>query len=86
MADLERRCVTAGDVGAAGANAVSCSFGGKREGQPAKEKTSLLGCNLSFQAAGIFLSSSTEPLQPKKTTYDQTVFLFLKLSEAEKDG
>lgn len=86
MADLEKCCVTAGDVGAAGANTVSCSCGGNQEGQPAKEKTSLLGCNLSFQADGIFLSGSTQPLQPKKTVYDQTVFVFLKLSKPEKDG
>lgn len=86
MADLEKHCITAGDIRAAGANAVSCSFGSKWAGQPAKEKTSLLGCNLSFQAAGIFLSSSTQPLEPKKTAYDQTALAFLKLFEAEEDG
>lgn len=85
QAHFEKRCITAGDVRAAGANAVSCSFGSKWEGQPAKEKTSLLGCNLSFQAAGIFLSSPSQLLQPKKTAYDQTAFAFLKLFEAGKD-
>lgn len=75
MVDLEK-LIAAGDVGASGANAIGCSFGGKQEGQPAKEETSLLGCNPSFQAAGIFLSSSTQPLQPKKTEYDQTAFVF----------
>lgn len=83
MADLGKCCITAGDVGAAGAKAVSCSFGGKREGQPAKEKRLLLGCNLSFQAAGIFLCSLT---QPKESACDQTAFVLVKLSEAEKDG
>lgn len=65
MADLEKRCITAGEVRDAGASTASCFFGSKWEEQPAKEKTFLLGCELSFQAAGIFLSSSTQLLQPK---------------------
>jgi len=86
MTDLEKCCVTASDVGASGAHVISCSFGGKREGQPAKEKTPLLGCHLSFQATGIILSSSTQTLQPEKTAHDQTAFVFLKVSKVEKDG
>lgn len=76
------RCLTSKNVasllGAAGVRAVSCSFWWQAGGQPAnKEKTSLLCRNHpSFQAAGIFLSSSTQPLLPKKAVYDQTDCIF----------